>query len=64
MKDSCAEQREIGEKAVASFVQSRGSNILLARLLQLAHVLDGAGVNAVLLDDLAVMEHVELLGGV
>ena len=32
--------------------------------LQLAHVLDGAGVDAVLLDDLAVMEHVELLGGV
>eukprot|EP00444_Apocalathium_aciculiferum_P042517 CAMPEP_0183545878 /NCGR_PEP_ID=MMETSP0371-20130417/51891_1 /TAXON_ID=268820 /ORGANISM="Peridinium aciculiferum, Strain PAER-2" /LENGTH=37 /DNA_ID= /DNA_START= /DNA_END= /DNA_ORIENTATION= len=29
-------------------------------LLDLAHVLDGAGVEAVLLDHLAVVEHVEL----
>merc|ERR1719401_102684 len=33
-------------------------------LLELAHGLDGALVNAILLDNLAVMEHVELLGGI
>eukprot|EP00444_Apocalathium_aciculiferum_P047367 CAMPEP_0183497742 /NCGR_PEP_ID=MMETSP0371-20130417/170_1 /TAXON_ID=268820 /ORGANISM="Peridinium aciculiferum, Strain PAER-2" /LENGTH=48 /DNA_ID= /DNA_START= /DNA_END= /DNA_ORIENTATION= len=33
-------------------------------LLDLAHVLDGAGVKAILFDYLAVVEHVELLGGV
>ena len=33
-------------------------------LSELAHVLHGADVNAVLLDDLALVQHVELLRGV